>query len=105
MLKVAHIAMLDAAMNLNLTHELLFGSALRQTALLNNLSCVNETRIGIYELVALGEAALAQEFALNVPSDTNLARAVLFEFLLHDGLRGAPRLVRLSDMVHFSLFN
>ena len=72
---------------------------------MNDLGRVHEACISIYELVALGEAALAQEFALNVPSDTNLARAVLFEFLLHDGLRGAPRLVRLSDMVHFSLFN
>ena len=78
--------MLDAAMNLNLTHELLFGSALRQTALLNNLSCVNETRIGIYELVALGEAALAQKFTLNVPPDTDLTAAILFKFLLYDGL-------------------
>ena len=66
---------------------------------------MDETCIGIYELVALGEATLPQKLALNVPSDTDLARAILLELLLDYGLRGTPaRLARLStDMVHLSI--
>ena len=88
-LEVAHVSMLDTPVDLNLTHKLLFSSAFGQTGLLDDFGGVNETCVGIYELIAFGESALAQELALDVTPDTNLATAILFKFLLDYRLRGA----------------
>ena len=91
-LKVAHISMFDATMDFDLTHQFLLGPALRQARLLDHLRSMHKTRIRIYELIAFGKTALAQEFTLDVASDADFRSArgphsTLFEFLLYNGLR------------------
>ena len=73
MLKVAHIRVLDTSVNLDLAHELLFGSTLGQARLLNNLRCVNKRCLGINEFVAFCKSSLAEKLAFDISSDANLA--------------------------------
>ena len=73
MLKVAHILVLNTSVYLNLTHELLFGSTLSQTRLLNNLRSVNKRCLGINEFVTFCKSSLAEELAFDISSDANLA--------------------------------
>ena len=79
--------MLDTPVDLDLTHELLFGATLGQTRLLNNLGCVHESCVGIDEFVAFGKTTLSEELSFNVSSDTYFS-AFFLKFLLNDGLRG-----------------
>mmetsp|Transcript_23065 Transcript_23065/g.30686 ORF Transcript_23065/g.30686 Transcript_23065/m.30686 type:complete len:116 (-) Transcript_23065:289-636(-) len=58
-LEVAHMRVLDTAMNLDLTHELLLGPTLRQRRLLDDFGGVDEVGFCVDELEALGEASLA----------------------------------------------
>ena len=87
-LKVAHVLMLNTAVDLDLTHELLLGATLCEGRLLDDFGSVHEHRLGIDELEAFGEAALAEELALEVPADAYLA-VLLLKLLLHNRLRGA----------------
>ena len=75
-LEVAHVSMLDTPVDLNLAHELLFRSTFGQTGLLDDFGGVDETCVGIYELVTFGESALDQELALDVAPDADLATAI-----------------------------
>lgn len=86
-LEVADIGVLDAPVDLDFTHELLFGAALRQAGLLNDFGCVHEGGVGIYEFVAFRKAALAKELALDVSSDADFSR-IFLKFFLNNGLRG-----------------
>ena len=58
MLEVAHIYMLDTSMNLDLTHELLFGTTFSEAGLLDDFGGVNECGVGIDEFIAFSEATL-----------------------------------------------
>ena len=87
MRELGHILMLDRSVDLDFTHELLFGAALRQAGLLNDFGCVHEGGIGIYEFVAFRKAALAKELALDVSSDADFSRFFL-KLFLNNGLRG-----------------
>jgi len=80
---MADICMLDTPMNLDLTHQLLLGTTLSQTALLNNLGRVHKFRLGIDEFETFGEASLAKEFSLEVAADPDFS-VLLLKFLLHD---------------------
>ena len=84
-LKVAHMVMLDAPMDLDLAHELLLGAAFRQAGLLDDFGRVDECGIGINEFVAFCEATLAEELALNVSPNANLS-AVFLKFFFNYGL-------------------
>ena len=84
-LEVAHIVMLDASMNLDLAHKLLFRATFREAGLLDDLSCMDESCVGIDEFVAFCEATLTKEFALNVSSNANLS-AIFLEFFFNYGL-------------------
>ena len=86
MLKETNMRMLDSSMNLDLTHQLLFCSALGQTGLLNDLGCMDELGLSVDEFVAFGEASLAKVLALDVSFDAYFTIG-LFEFLLDDCLR------------------
>ena len=63
-LKVAHIDMLDAPVDFDLTHQLLFSTTLCQTRLLDNLGCMNKLGFRIDELEAFGESTFSEELAL-----------------------------------------
>jgi hypothetical protein len=80
-LKVANVAMLDTAVNLDLAHELLLGAALCQARLLNHFRGMHKTGVGINEFVAFCKSALAKELAFDVSSDAYLA--VFLEFLFN----------------------
>ena len=84
------MGVLDAAMDLDLAHELLLGTTLRQTALLNNLGSVHKLCLSIYEFEALREATLPEELALHVAADPDLS-TLLLELLLDNDLRGGGR--------------
>ena len=74
---------LDCSMNLDLTHQLLFGSALCQTRFLDDLGCMDELRLSVDELVTLGKTSLAKILTLYISLDTYLATG-LFEFFLNN---------------------
>ena len=79
-LKVAHIAMLDAPVDLDLAHKLLFGATLSQARLLNHFRRMHKTGVGINEFVAFCESTLAEELAFNVSSDAYFAVFLKFLF-------------------------
>ena len=56
---MADMRVLDTTMNLDLTHQLLFCSTLRQRRLLDDFGSMNEVGICIHKLEALGKAALS----------------------------------------------
>ena len=74
-LEVADVGVLNTAMNLDLAHQLLLRSTLGQAGLLDDFGRMYEACVGIYELVALGEATLSKEAASAVFD--NLARLVV----------------------------
>lgn len=77
--------MLDTPVDLDLTHELLLGSALGERGFLDDFCRVHEHRLRIDELETLCEAAFAQEFTFKVPSDADFA-VLLFKFLFDNCL-------------------
>lgn len=85
-LEVAHVAVLDAAVDFDLAHQLLLGSTFGQARLLNDFGRVHESGVGINEFVAFGESALAQELALDIPANSNFA--IFLVLLLDDCLAG-----------------
>lgn len=68
-------------MDLDLTHQLLLGSASLQRRLLNDLRGCYLFVVALDELIALGKASLAQEFAFDVLPESHLAILVLELFL------------------------
>ena len=77
--------MLDTAMNLNLTHQLLLGTTLGQAGLLDDLGGVYESGVSIDEFVTFSEASFPKKLAFKVPTDTDFSTFFL-KFLLNDGL-------------------
>lgn len=73
MFETTHSGMLNAAVDLDLTHELLLSPTLRQRRLLYYLRGMEKVGVSIDELKALGETTFAQELSLNVASDSDLA--------------------------------
>lgn len=59
MLKLSHIGMLDGSMNLNLTHELLLGSAPLERGLLNDLGSGDGFGLTLDKLIALCESSFS----------------------------------------------
>ena len=79
-LKLHHVLMLDRAVNLDLTHELLLGSALCERGLKDDFGRIDLPRLLTSKFVALRKAALAQKLTLDVAPHRGLARR------LHDPL-------------------
>ena len=77
--------MLDTAMNLDLTHQLLLGTTLGQAGLLDDLGGVYESGVSIDEFVTFSEASFPKELAFKVSTDTDFSTFFL-KFLLNDGL-------------------
>ena len=73
MFETTHSGMLNAAVDLDLTHELLLSPTLRQRRLLYYLRGMEKVGVSIDELKALRETTFAQELSLNVASDSDLA--------------------------------
>ena len=81
--ELSHIHVLDRPVDLDLTHELLFRPASLKRGLLDNLCGRHGLRLTLDELVALREATLAEELALDVLSVADLSIRVLHS-LLHN---------------------
>jgi len=79
-LELYNISMFDWSMNFDFTHELLFGSALGQRWLLNNLWSMNLFCLSIDKLITLCKTTLAEEFALIVLAHSILTVALLVLF-------------------------
>jgi hypothetical protein len=86
-LKLRNVLVLDRAVNFDLTHQLLLGAAPLQRALLDDLGRRDRLGVALHELVALGEAALAEELTLHISAVTHLAIRVLDAFLDDLGTR------------------
>ena len=97
-LEVAHVRVLDTAMDLDLAHELLLGSTLGQRRLLDDLGGVDEVGVCVDEFEALSEAAFPQELALDVAPDADVP-ALLLEFLLNQRLLLCRRLTCLLTVL------
>ena len=102
-LKMAHIIVFDAAVNLYLAHQFLLGSTLGQTRLLDDLGRVDEGGVGIDEFVALREATLPKKLAFEVATDSNLA-ALLLELFLYYGLCAWLLIITLLSLHDIHVF-
>jgi hypothetical protein len=91
-LEADDVAVVEGPMNFDLAHELLLGPRLRQRRLVDYLGRRDAPRLRIRELVALGEAALAQEFSSEVLLDTNVA-VEADDLLLNDDVGAVTRQV------------
>ena len=85
MLEADDVVLVQRAMDLDFRHELLLGTRLRQSALHDDFGRADSLVLQVRELETAGEATLAQELALEVLLDANLA-VVLDDFLFNDGL-------------------
>ena len=72
-LEADDILVMQTAMNLDLTHELLLGARLGQCRLVNDLGRSDAVVLLVGELVAAGETTLAEETAFTVSLDTDVA--------------------------------
>ena len=102
-LKMAHIIVFDAAVNLYLAHQFLLGSTLGQTGLLDDLGRVDEGSVGIDEFVALREATLSKKLAFEVATDSDLA-ALLLELFLYYGLCSWLLIITLLSLHDIHVF-
>ena len=102
-LKMAHIIVFDAAVNLYLAHQFLLGSTLGQTGLLDDLGRVDEGGVGIDEFVALRKATLPKKLAFEVATDSNLA-ALLLELFLYYGLCAWLLIITLLSLHDIHVF-
>jgi len=87
MLELTDIGVLDTPVDLDLTHELLLGTTLRQARLINKLGCVHESSLGINEFVNLCETTFSKELAFDVLADANFS-IFLLEFFFDEVLAG-----------------
>ena len=98
-LEADNVVLVQRAMNLDLRHELLLRTSLSQCALHDNFGGTDSLILQIGELETAGEAALAEELALEVLLDADLA-VVFDDFLFNDGL-GAINAFFGVSLLHF----
>jgi len=84
MLELDHMLVVDGPVNLDLAHELLLGPALGKRGLFDDFGRLDGLAFLVLEFVALGEASLAQELALDISANLNFA-VVPHDLFLHDG--------------------
>ena len=80
MLKLAHVAVLNAPVNFDLAHQLLLCSAFGQAGLLNDLGSMDIIGFSIDEFPTFGKPSLAQKLALDIPSCPVLVPRLIFLF-------------------------
>lgn len=102
-LKMAHIIVFDAAVNLYLAHQFLLGSTLGQTGLLDDLGRVDEGGVGIDEFVTLRKATLSKKLAFEVATDSDLA-ALLLELFLYYRLCAWLLIITLLSLHYIHVF-
>jgi hypothetical protein len=85
--KLSHVGMFHGSMNLNLTHQLLLGSAPLERGLLNDLGSSDGFGLALDKLIALCESSFSQEFSLDVLSIRNFSILMLDPLL--DNLSGS----------------
>ena len=79
--ELSHIGMLDRPVNFDFTHQLLLRSTPLKRGLLDNFGGADCLSVHLYELIALGEATLSQELALDVLPVADFAICVLYSLL------------------------
>ena len=85
MLEAHDVVVMQRSVDLDLAHQLLLGARLSEGGLRNDLGGRDSLGLEVGELVALGKAALAQEFAAEVFLDADVA-VELDDLLLYDDL-------------------
>ena len=73
MLKSDDVGVMQGPVDLDLTHELLFGPRLGQSSLVDNFGSRNSFGLLIGEFVTFGETTFSQELSSNVSFDANIA--------------------------------
>ncbi len=87
MLEAYDVVMMKAAMDLDLGHELLLGTGLRQRSLCNDLGGRHSLSLKVCEFIALSEATLSEELSAEVFLDTDVT-VELNNFLFNNNLGG-----------------
>ena len=89
-------------MNLDLGHQLLLCTGLRQSRLHNDFRSRDSLVLEVGELKAAGESTLAEELAFQILLDADLA-VVLHDFLFNDGLSSIDAFLRIT-LLHLLFF-
>jgi hypothetical protein len=84
-LKANDVGVMQGAVNLNLTHQLLFCSGLCQSSLIDNLGSRNSLSLHVCELVTFSESSLSQELASVIFLDADVS-VKSDNFFFHDNL-------------------
>jgi len=93
--KLSDIRMLHRAMDFDLTHQLLLGSAPLQRRILNNFSGSYRFGLTLYKFIAFCKTTFAEEFSFDVLQISDVSILILANPLLDD-LRA---LIRLSVQI------
>jgi hypothetical protein len=80
MLELAHVVVLNASVDFDLTHQLLLCSAFGQAGLLNDLGSMDIISFSINEFPTFGKPSLAQKLALDIPSCPVFVPRLIFLF-------------------------
>jgi hypothetical protein len=100
------VVLVQAAMNLDLRHKLLFGAGLCEWSLSNHLGCWNSLGLKVCELIALCETTFSKEFASKILLDADISIELDYLFFNNDLriiLLVLWRLCRLLLLLHVFL--
>ena len=84
MLEANNMVVVQAAVDLDLRHQLLLGSRLCKGCLCNDLGGRNSLSLKISELIALGKTSFAKEFASEILLDADITVELDYLFLNND---------------------
>jgi hypothetical protein len=79
-----NVVLVQATMDLDLRHELLLGTWLRERGLRDHLSRWNSLSFKVSELVALSETSLSKEFASKIFLDADISIELDYLFFNND---------------------
>lgn len=100
--KTDDVVLVERAVDFDFRHQLLFGSSLRKGGLGNDFGGRHTLVLQVGELEAASETALAQELALEVLLDADLA--VIFDDFLFDDRLGSVNAFFWMALLHCSYF-
>ena len=105
-LETYDVVLMKRAMNLDFRHELLLGTSLCESALHDNLSSADSLVLEVGELETASETSFAQELALEVLLDADLA-VVFDDFLFYDSLGTVDAFLRMTllHIIYFVCFS
>ena len=101
-LEAYDVVLVERSVNLDLRHELLLGSSLRESRFGNDFGRRDSFIFEVGELEAASETSLTEELALQVLLDADLS-IVLDDFLFDDGLSAIDSFLLMSCLHFFSV--